>query len=154
MKENNLSNFFSGVCIFFTILLFSKFILEYFMNPATWDNTRSNIVFMFLLCVLSLFILEQHRRFEKLPMVLVLPLQYLIALSVVMLLVWLSGRFEELSKNAYRDIFLSFTIPYIIGAAWYYINLIYEAKSANTILENVINRKSNEKQKGTMKEKK
>lgn len=140
MKDNKISNFFSGVCIFFTILLFSKFILEYFMNPLTWDNTRTNIVFMFLFCVLSVFILEQHRRFEKLPMILVLLLQYLIALSVVILLVWFSGRFEELSKHAYRDVFLSFTIPYIIGAAWYYISLINDAKKANTILEHVIKR--------------
>ena len=141
MKENKLSSFFSGVCIFFTILLFSKFILEYFMDPATLDNTRKNIVYMFLFCVLSLFILEQHKRFDHLPMVLVLILQYLVALAVVMLLVWFSGRYEELSKHAYRDVFLSFTIPYIIGAAWYYISLIYEARRANTMLDHVIKRK-------------
>lgn len=140
MKENKISSFFSGVCIFFTILLFSKFILEYFMNPITWDNTRTNIVFMFLFCVLSVFILEQHKRFDKLPMVLVLLLQYLIALSVVMLLVWFSGRIEELSEHAYRDVFLSFTLPYIVGAAWYYISLINDANKANTILEHVIKR--------------
>lgn len=141
MKDNKLSDFFSGVCIFFTILLFSKFLLEYLMKPSTWDGTRTNIVFMFLFCVLSLFILEQHKRFEKLPMVLVLLLQYLIALSVVMILVWISGRYEELSKYAYRDVFLSFTIPYIFGAAWYYISLIYEAKRANEMLDHVIKRK-------------
>lgn len=139
MKEK-ISSFFSGVCIFFTLLLFSKFILEYVMNPSTIDNTRKNIIFMFIFCVISLFVLEQHKRFEKLPMVLVLLLQYLIALSVVLVLVWISSRYEELSKHAYRDIFLSFTIPYIIGAAWYYISLIFEAKRANEILDHVINR--------------
>jgi hypothetical protein len=123
------------------MLLFSKFVLEYFMNPTTWDNTRTNILYMFLFCVLSLFILEQHKRFERLPMVLVLLLQYMISLSVVMLLVWISGRYEELSKYAYRDVFLSFTIPYIIGAAWYYISLIQEARRANEILDHVIKRK-------------
>ena len=141
MKENKISNFISGVCIFFTVLLFSKFILEYAMDATTWDNTRTNVVFMFLFCVLSLLILEQHRRFDKLPMVLVLPLQYLIALAVVMLLVWICGRYEALSKYAYRDAFLSFTIPYIFGAAWYYISLIYEAKRANAMLDHVIKRK-------------
>ncbi len=143
MKENKISSFFSAVCIFFTILLFAKFILEYFMNPATWDNTRTNIVFMFLFCLISVLIIEQHKRFEKLPMVLVLLLQYLIALAVVMLLVWLSSIFEELSMHAYRDVFLSFTIPYMIGAAWYYISLFYEAKRANTILEHVVKRDRN-----------
>ena len=141
MKENKFSNFFSGVCIFFTILLFSKFILEYFIDAATMDNTRKNIVFMFLFCVLSLFILEQHKRFDHLPMVLVLPLQYLVAVSVVMLLVWFSSSYEELSKYAYRDVFLSFTIPYIIGAAWYYLNLIFEARKANEMLDHVTKRK-------------
>lgn len=141
MKENKLSNFFSGVCIFFTILLFSKFVLEYFMDPATMDNTRKNIIFMFIFCVLSVFILEQHRRFDKLPMVLVLLLQYLVALSVVMIIVWFCGRYEELSKSAYRDVFLSFTIPYIIGTVWYYISLFHEARRANAILDHVIKRK-------------
>ncbi|MDF2905229.1 MAG: hypothetical protein K0R34_550 [Herbinix sp.] len=143
--ENKLSSFFSGVCIFFTILLFSKFVLEYFMDPATWDNTRTNIVIMFFFCVLSLFVLEQHKRFERLPMVLVLVLQYLVALSVALLLVWISGRYEELSKHAYRDVFLSFTIPYIVGAAWYYINLIHEARRANDILKHVVKRKQQTK---------
>ena len=141
MKDNKISSFFSMVCIFFTILLFSTFILEYFLDPSTWDHTRSNAVVMFFICVLSVFVLEQHKRFEKLPMVLVLPLQYLIALTVVMLFVWGTGRYEELSKYAYRDIFLSFTIPYIIGAAWYYLSLIHEAKRANEILDLVIKRK-------------
>jgi hypothetical protein len=141
MKENKLTGFFSGVCIFFTPLLFSKFILEYFMDPSTWDGTRTNIVFMFMFCVLSLFILEQHKRFDQLPMLLVLLLQYLIALSIVMLLVWICGWYEELSKYAYRDVFHSFTIPYIIGAAWYYISLIYEARRANEMLDHVIKRK-------------
>lgn len=35
---------------------------------------------------------------------------------------------EELTKkilpNSYRDIFLSFTIPYIIGVAIYYLNVL------------------------------
>jgi hypothetical protein len=141
MKENKLNSFFSGVCIFFTILLFSKFVLEYFMDPATMDNTRKNITFMFIFCVLSVFILEQHRRFDKLPMVLVLLLQYLVALSVVMIIVWFCGRYEELSKSAYRDVFLSFTIPYIIGAVWYYISLFHEARRANEMLGHVIKRK-------------
>jgi uncharacterized membrane protein len=111
------------------------------MDSSTWDGTRKNIVFMFLFCVLSVFILEQHRRFDKLPMVLVLLLQYLVALSVVMLIVWFCGRYEELSKDAYRDVFLSFTIPYIIGAAWYYISLIHEANRANAMLNHVNKRK-------------
>lgn len=147
MKENKISTFFSGVCIFFTILLFTKFILEYFMDSTSLDNTRKNIIFMFLFCVISLFVLEQHKRFDRLPMVVILILQYLVALAVVMLLVWISGRFEELSEHAYRDVFLSYTIPYIFGAAWYYISLFLEAKKANAILDRVIKRNQSQEDK-------
>ncbi len=135
MKINRMSSFFSNVCVFFTLLLFAKIILEYCMDYTTFDTTRENIVFMFIFCVIGLFVLEQHKRYERFPMVLVLIIQYMIALAIVMLLIWVYSNFLELKTTAYRDVFASFTIPYIIGAIWYYFDLICEARSANQILE-------------------
>lgn len=135
MNVNKISNFFSKVCVFFTLLLFVKIVLEYVINAASFDTTRENIVFMFIFCIIGSFILEQHKKFENFPMILVLIMQYIIALAAVMLLIWIYSNFSEMSRNAYRDIFLSFTIPYIVGAIWYYVSVLYEARRANLILE-------------------
>lgn len=135
MKINKISSYFSNVCVVFTLLLFIKIIIEYFIDYTSFDNTRVNIVLIFAFSAIGLFVLEQHKRFEKLPMVLVLVIQYIIALTSVMMIIWICGNFLELSNTAYRDIFITFTIPYIIGAIWYYLCLLYDARKANIILE-------------------
>lgn len=52
-----------------------------------------------------------------------------------MLFLWVYSRFGILGRHAYRDMFISFTIPYILLAGGYYLNLFKEIKKANVILE-------------------
>lgn len=63
--------------------------------------------------------------------------QYVVLIAAVMLIIWISGFFEELHENAYRDMFWSFTVPYVIGAAEYYISLYLEIKKADRLLQEV-----------------
>ena len=63
--------------------------------------------------------------------------QYLVILGGIMFTIWVIGHFTELSEYAYRDMFRSFTIPYVIIAGWYYISLFQEIKKANEMLEEI-----------------
>ena len=63
--------------------------------------------------------------------------QYALLVAAVMLVTWISGFFVELHEDAYRDMFRSFTIPYVIAAAVYYISLYFEIKKANRLLQEV-----------------
>lgn len=133
MKIINRQNFFPIVCVVFTILVMGKVILEAIVQKL-FGGYQENILLMFLLSLLATFVLSQHYRFQRLPLLLVIALQYLALIGAVMLLLWLSSFFEPLHENGYRDMFYSFTVPYVVGAVIYYLSLLYEVRSANKAL--------------------
>lgn len=87
--------------------------------------------------VIATLVLSQHYRLQQIPLTLVIIGQYLVLIGVVLLITWILGLYTDLHPNAYRDMFLPFTIPYIIGATIYYLNLFWEVKNANKILKNI-----------------
>jgi hypothetical protein len=58
-----------------------------------------------------------------------------------MLNVWVIGQFVELAKSAYRDAFITFTIPFIIGTIAFYIDIWLYVKKQNKMLEFIKNYK-------------
>lgn len=136
MKIINKQNFFPVVCVVFTVLVLIKVLLEAIMQKV-FGGYQENLLIMFLLSFLAVFILSQHYRLQNFPLLAVIFLQYLVLIGTVMLLTWVSSFFEPLHKNGYRDMFVSFTVPYMIGAAVYYVSLFYEIKRANRELKDI-----------------
>lgn len=136
MKIINKQNFFPTVCTVYTLLVLIKILGEYFVQ-GLWENYQTNLLIMFVLSILAVFVLSQHYRFQKYPLVVVIVVQYLVLISGVMLFTWISGFFTPLHENAYRDMFLSFSIPYAIGVVVYYVALFHEVKSVNRILRQI-----------------
>ena len=128
MKVIHKQNFFPIVCICFTLLSIGNVILEAIVL-GKFGHDQQNLLLMLLLSVLAVAVLSQHYRFGSVPLTLVILVQYLLA--------WISSFFETLHENAYRDMFLSFTIPYAIGAVVYYVSLFVEIKHANKTLEEI-----------------
>ena len=144
MKIIDKQNFWSVVCKVFTLLLLGKILLELIVQKV-FGNYQENILLMFGFSLLATFVLSQHYRFQKYPLLLVILGQYILLIGVVMLITWIGGWFVELHHNAYRDMFLSFTIPYIIGVIIYYTADVHEIKSANQALQEIKSRKETEK---------
>ena len=144
MKIIDKRNFWSVVCIVFTLLLLSKILLE-FIVQGVFGNYQENILLMFVLSLLATFVLSQYYRFQKYPLLIVILGQYIVLIGVVMLITWIGGWFVELHHDAYRDMFLSFTIPYVIGVIIYYTAVFHEIKSANQALKEIKSRKETEK---------
>lgn len=134
MKIIDKHNFFDTVCVIFTMLTLGKLVLEFLMQ-GLWENYQENLLIMFLLSSLATFVLSQHYRFQKYPLVLVIAGQYVLLIAAVLFITWLSGRWEPLHENAYRDMFLSFTIPYGIGVVLYYGAVFREIRRANRALQ-------------------
>ncbi|MDO4303033.1 MAG: hypothetical protein Q4D94_03900 [Bacillota bacterium] len=133
MKIINRQNFFPIVCVVFTLLIMGKVILEAVLQ-GLFGGYQENILIMFVLSLLATFVLSQHYRFQRLPLLLVIVIQYVVIISVVMLITWAGSFFEPLHEDGYRDMFRSFTVPYVIGAVIYYISLFYEVRGANKTL--------------------
>lgn len=143
MKIINKQNFFPTVCVIYTLLSLGKILLEAIFL-GLFGNYQENLLLMFGISLMATFVLSQHYRFQNLPLFVVILGQYILLASLVMVIIWLSSFFQPLHKNGYRDMFLSFSIPYAIGAVIYYISLLYEVKRANKTLED-IRRYQNEK---------
>lgn len=136
MKIIDKKNFLPTVCTVYTALVLSKMLLEY-MTLGLWENYQRNLLVMFVLALLSTFVLSQYYRFQKYPLLAVIVVQYLVLVCGVLLFTWISGFFEPLHENGYRDMFLSFSIPYGVGVIVYYAMLFHEVRSANRVLQNI-----------------
>ncbi len=136
MKIIDKKTFIPIVCVVYTILSISKIVLEAIVQNK-FGNYQSNMLMMFFLSFIATLVLSQHYRLQQIPMAIAIILQYLVLIGVVLLITWISGFYSNLHSNAYRDMFLSFTIPYAIGAAIYYLNVFWEVKKANQILKNL-----------------
>ncbi len=144
MKIINKQNFFATGCVIFTMLVLGKLALE-FLIQGLFENYQQNLVMMFLLSFLATFVLSQHYRFQKYPLLLVIAGQYMLLIAFVLFITWLSGRAEPLHEDACRDMFLSFTIPYFIGVVIYYGAVFHEIGRANRTLQEL---KSYRKERG------
>ncbi|MBD5502518.1 MAG: hypothetical protein HDR09_01825 [Lachnospiraceae bacterium] len=136
MKKIAKQNFFSTVCVIYTVLVLGKLAVEYVVR-GIWGNYQGNLLIMFVLAALAHFVLSEYYRFQKYPLLLVIIVQYLVLIAGVMLFTWISGFFAPLHENGYRDMFLSFSIPYAIGVVIYYAALFHEVKKVNNALKRI-----------------
>lgn len=90
MKIITKQNFFSTVCVVYTMLVLGKLGLE-FLTQGVWGSYQGNLLVMFVLSALAVFVLSQYYRFRKYPLVAVIIVQYLVLVGGVMLFTWISG---------------------------------------------------------------
>lgn len=136
MKIIDRHNFFGIVCSIYTILSLSKIILEAIVQ-GVFGNYQENLLLMFFLSLAATFVLSQYYRFQEYPLLLCIAVQYVALIALVMLITWISGQFHPLHEDAYKDMFWSFTVPYVVGVIIYYISLFHEIKRANQSLKKI-----------------
>jgi ABC-type Mn2+/Zn2+ transport system permease subunit len=134
MKLITRKNFISIVCISFTLIVCGKLLLEKAYGFTDKYYTE-NIFMCFGFSVLITLILSLHFYLQKYPFIPVFIGQYLVTLIVVFLGIWIAGHFTENAPTAYRDMFISVTIPFFFGAAVYYISFFRQIRKANRMLE-------------------
>lgn len=134
MKLINKRNYFSIVCIFFTLITCGKLLYERALNFT--DRYYTDNIFTILgFSVLITLILSLHFYLQKFPFWLVIIAQYALTVGIVFLAIFIHGRFSTNAPTAYWDMFVSITIPFFIGALVYYICFFVQIKRANKVLE-------------------
>lgn len=122
------------ICVSYTIISACGAIVNMLMGGETSNlNTLSMLVFTSI----AVIILYMHQLFERISPLLMIVIQYVIALGLVMLYVFLVGLFEPVAEGGYRDIFISFTVPYVIGAVVYYISVFKQARQQDALLQEI-----------------
>lgn len=121
-----------AVCVSYTLISVTNALFGLFAGRES--GSHMNTVFTLIWCSIAVFILAIHPLFDEWPPAAMILIQYVIAMGLVLLTIFLAGFFGEISKNGYRDAVVSFTIPYIIGAACYYVSLFKSIKNQNKLL--------------------
>lgn len=130
------------ICITYTIMSISLTIFEILVN-GKMNPTQLNIFLFLILSVLGVAVLSQHYRFERFSPLAMIVMQYVIAVLVILISLKTASFFVDIHPDGYKDMTLSFSVPYGIGALIYYIALKVEVKKQNELLENI---KKNRKQ--------
>ena len=131
-----LGQFFLELCCSYTLVSVFGAIVNIISGTQT---NNINVIMMFLFCVVACLVLNLHKLFDRFSPLFMIVSQYVIAIGLVMLIFYLAAFIcneTVTSRNAY-EVFRSFTIPYVIGAAVYYYSLYIEVKNQNKILQTI-----------------
>lgn len=123
-----------SVCVVYTILAMTKVLMEGIGGKQD-PYYVMNFGILFVITCFAAFVLFMHRIFHKVPLLFVMIGQYAVVIGGVMLGIFITSKFTEISVHAYRDMFIQITLPYIVFAAIYYIDYFREVKRANDIIK-------------------
>lgn len=144
MKLIDKKNVLPIICIAYTFvsmfLTIFEIIVRKEMNP-----TQLNIFLFLILSMLGIGVLSQHYRFERYSPLAMVLIQYLLAVSIIVVSLWIASFFVDIHPNGYKDMTVSFSVPYGIGAIIYFICLKVEVKKQNALL-NTIKKKRNQEE--------
>lgn len=124
-----------SICVSYTILNVSNSAVSLMNGYEFTPNSNSlNMILWTSIAVLTLY---AHHLFDKVSPLVMIICQYVFAMSCVLLIVYVQSLTEEMHPNGYRDVFLSFTIPFIIGGFIYYYQVYKHAKKDNALLKEI-----------------
>ena len=110
-----------------------------------YQTNNVNVVMMFIFCNIAVFVLSIHKLLDSFSPLAMIIIQYVIALVLCFLVIFIASLIiEPVSPRGWFEFFRSFTIPYIIGAAFYYYRVFKETKEQDEVIKEI--QKSSEDQ--------
>lgn len=142
MRIINKKNVIPIICITYTVISIGYTIFEIIIN-GKMNPTQLNIFLFLVLSMLGVAVLSQHYRFNRFSPLAMIIMQYMIAESIILASLRIASFFVDIHPDGYRDMTLSFSVPYLIGALIYYICLRLEVKKQNQLLRIIKEQKGN-----------
>lgn len=141
MKLVNKKNVISIICITYTVVSIVLGTLEIIVKREI-NPSQLNMFLCLFLSILGVGVLSQHYRLEKFSPLTMVIIQYLVAVAIILISLKIASYFTNIHTDGYRDMTISFSIPYFIGAVIYYICLRLEVRKQNQILEKIKNNRN------------
>lgn len=125
------------ICVSYTIvsLIDAGLCLSHGRDSISAFNSFNQL----LICTIAVLVLYTHNLLERFSPLTMVAIQYIVAMGTVLLLVFVQGMFVENHPDAYRDIFVSFTVIFAIGASLYYVSVFGDTMRQNKILQDIRN---------------
>lgn len=134
MRAIKIKDVFIDFCEAFTITMIILLILRG-CYKGELNDLRTDIILILQWTAITVVSLNFHKFFDRLPLGIIIIIQYLISLTLVFAITFIEGIFIELAKTAYRDVFISFTFLFIGIAIVYYIEIWLYVRKQNKSLE-------------------
>lgn len=87
-------------------------------------DTNTHILLRVVICVIAVAFYNVFKNIKIDNILLKALIQYVLSMGLILGLLFILGFFLELSETAYRDIFLNYTIPFILIAG----TIIYKSR--------------------------
>ncbi len=114
------------ICIVYTVLTITSSGIALLQGQTT--DTHTHLLMRFAVTSLGIGSILIFNLFPDWPLTAIYGLHYSVTMAAIFLLVWISGFFVDLHPDAYRDIFLNFTVIYILIAT---VLIIYGKRKSN-----------------------
>ncbi|MBO1308824.1 hypothetical protein JZO70_21815 [Enterococcus sp. 669A] len=135
MTKARLKEMLLVISVSYTIISLGTSLFDAVLSGSGEEFSR--LLFKFICTVIAVSILYTHPMLERLSPLAMILLQYVAAMLLVFLTIWISSFFEEIHESGYFDAFRSFTIIYIIGAVAYYVGLHLDVRKQNKLLQEI-----------------
>ncbi len=122
------------ICVSYTILSMVAAIVN---TIAGTQTSNANAIMMLILTTISVSVLYLYQLLDRFSPLFTITLQYLVALMLAGIALFIWNLFDEISGNGYLDFFVSFTVFYAIGAVIFYVMTYLETKKMNELLQDI-----------------
>ena len=124
------------VCTVYTCVVIWKVIVETLQGVIDVQNGK-NLLIMFLITCLATAILYSYEKMQSFPLIPVIIGQYVLVMGIVLGGIFFAEKIgiTQIDAGGYRDLFISVTVPYGVGAIIYYVVFFINIRKANRMLQ-------------------
>ena len=126
LAKINPKNIVIAICVLFSLLTITS--AGFSFLRGNYSDTGLHLLLRFLVTTISLGSLLIFKIFPEWSRARVHSIHYAATMGSIFLLVWLSGLFISLHPDAYRDIFLNYTVIYILITLIYFLGQKFRYK--------------------------
>ena len=124
------------VCTVYTCVVIWKVIVETLQGVIDVQYGK-NLLIMFLITCLATAILYSYEKMQSFPLIPVIIGQYVLVMGIVLGGIFFAEKIgiTQIDARGYRDLFISVTVPYGVGAIIYYVVFFINIRKANRMLQ-------------------
>lgn len=132
---DRLKQYIVEVCCVYTLVSVGGAVLDQILG---YETNNVNVMVMFVLCLIGTFVLYLHKLFDNFSPLFMIIVQYIAACGLSALFIWIMSLFVgPVTAHGWFELWRSFTIPYVILAAFYYWRVFSEAKKQNKLIQEI-----------------
>lgn len=133
MKEK-LKEMLVVICISYTIV---SIVIAVTNTISGTQTNNMNQMMALVFTSIAVGVLYTYQMLSFLSPLLTITIQYLVATGLTLLVVYITSLFEPVAPGGYKDIFISFSSLYILGAMFFYVYTFIEIKKMNKLLDEI-----------------